>query len=286
MRIIVFGANGQLGSDIVDALQKDHEVIPMTHDLLDLSDLQKLEAFLLAEKAEVIINTAAYHHVELCEQNPEKATLLNTHAPALMAKIAKQLHCRFIHFSTDYVFDGDANQPYTEEDIAKPLNVYGLSKRNGEVEILTQNPASLILRVSGLYGTHPCRAKNGLNFVQLMLKLAKEKGEVKVVDDEFVSPTNTKNIAEQVAYVLDKNISGIVHATSEGQCSWYQFADAIFKFTNTQVILHRASSNDFPAKVPRPKYSVLENNKLKQAGLNKMMPWENALKNYLETVGL
>lgn len=283
MNVVIFGANGQLGSDIAALLEKDHHVIRMTHDQLDLSDLSALKAYLNTTQPQVIINSAAYHHVEMCEQHPELASAINTAAPEVMADYAHAHQALFIHFSTDYVFDGNKQTPYVETDNPAPLNVYGRTKSEGEFAILKADPSAMILRVSGLYGSNPCRAKNGLNFVQLMLKLAKERGEVKVVNDEFVSPTYTLNIAAQVTLLLQQPLSGIIHCTSGGQCSWNEFAAEIFSYTHTPVKLEAASSTDFPAKVPRPKYSVLENSKLKAAGLDRMPDWKTALHSYLDS---
>ncbi|MDP1725686.1 MAG: dTDP-4-dehydrorhamnose reductase [Bacteroidota bacterium] len=282
-KVLITGANGQLGSDLVLSFsQSGYEVIIRTHDDLDIGNFEDVENQLNSIKPDVLINTAAFHNVDQCEAEKDKAILINAEAPAYMARICKELNIRFIHFSTDYVFDGYKNAPYTEADITAPLNVYGTTKMLGEQMIATENPDHLIIRISAIYGQYPCRAKNGLNFIQLMLKLAREKGEVKVVDDEIVSPTATKNIAMQLPALLDENINGIIHMTSEGSCSWHEFAREIFDYTNTPVTLHTASSDDFPAKTPRPKYSVLENTLLKSRGINKMMHWKDALHNYLD----
>lgn len=283
MKIAVTGANGQLGSDIVSYLQDaGHEVIALTKEQLDISDVQAIERVMEEVKPEALVNTAAYHHVEHCENNPDMAKQINIDAPAKMSALAKKSGFRFIHISTDYVFDGIKNAPYIESDEAKPLNVYGKTKREGEVKLLEHNPDSIVMRVSAIYGHNPCRAKGGLNFIKLMLKLANERGQVAVVDDEFVSPTNTMNIAEQLAKILSTDVTGIVHATSEGQCSWYEFAREIFDYSGTQVVLNKANPADFPMKVPRPKYSVLENGRLKASGINVMKPWRESLHQYLD----
>lgn len=282
-KVLITGANGQLGSDLVLSFsQSGYEVIIRTHDDLDIGNFAEVKNQLDLIKPDLLINTAAFHHVDLCEADRDKAMLINAEAPANMARVCKDLNIRFVHFSTDYVFDGMKNEPYTETDIPAPLNVYGDSKMLGEQLIASHCTDYLIIRVSAIYGKYPCRAKNGLNFIQLMLKLAHEKGEVKVVDDEFVSPTATKNIAMQLPVLLDENINGIIHMTSEGACSWHEFAREIFDYTKTQVILHKASSNDFPAKTPRPKYSVMENTVLKSRNINKMMHWKDALHTYLD----
>ncbi|MDZ4759039.1 MAG: dTDP-4-dehydrorhamnose reductase [Bacteroidota bacterium] len=284
MKVLVLGANGQLGNDIVSAFEKEHEVIGITHDDIDIGNLSDIHQLLLEKKPNILINTTAFHHVELCEQSPETAELVNAIAVGFMANICKMLHIKFVHFSTDYVFDGEKKTPYVETDFASPVNVYGKSKLHGEKLILENNPNALIIRISAIYGQHACRAKKGLNFIQLMLKLAQEKGEVKVVDDEFVSPTSTKNVVQQVALTLKSDINGIVHATSEGQCSWYEFAEEIFKYTHTKVNLYKGSSSDFPAKVNRPKYSVLQNDVLHKNNINIMLPWKDALHQYLDEI--
>lgn len=282
MTILILGANGQLGADICQVLKTHHQIIGLTHADADITDTSKLKTLIGEHHPQVVINTTAYHHVELCEQNPELAMAVNCTAPAALAALCAESGIRFIHFSTDYVFDGHSTTPYLETDQAKPLNVYGQSKWKGEVEIMKANPDAMIIRVSGLYGMQPCRAKNGLNFVQTMLKLAREKGSVKVVADEFVSPTFTLNVAEQVEALLDSNLKGVVHATSSGYCSWYEFAREIFDYTKTPVELSMAQSSDFPAKVPRPKYSVLENHVLGKHQLNRMDHWKTALHRYLD----
>lgn len=282
-KIIVTGANGQLGSDIVKLFtQLNYKVIALTHNEIELENLNSIKNCLMTFEPTILINTAAFHHVDLCEQFPDKAKIINAIAPEYMAKLCNIMDIKFIHFSTDYVFDGKQNIPYTENDKPNPLNVYGATKFEGENKILNVNPNHSIIRVSALYGNNPCRAKNGLNFVKLMLKMAKEKGEVSVVNDELVSPTNTNNIALQLNEILQNNISGIIHATSDGQCSWYDFANEIFTYTNTDIILNKTSN--ISNLTPRPKYSVLENLKLKNNNINIMMPWKDALHNYLNTL--
>lgn len=285
MKVIVIGANGQLGSDICDVLTNNYEVVPINHHQLDIQNLSAINSLIQSLKPDILINTAAFHQVELCEQEEEKARLINAVAPSYMAKICKENHIKFVHFSTDYVFDGKKKSPYVETDLPLALNIYGITKHEGENLILELNHQAIVVRVSAIYGTNPCRAKNGLNFVKLMLKIANEKGEVKVVDDEFVSPTYTIDIAKQLVVILENDVHGLIHATSEGECSWFQFADEIFKYTHTKVNLISVSSDEFPAKVCRPKYSVLENEILKSLKLNIMPHWKISLHQYLDTFG-
>ena len=282
-RVIITGANGQLGADIVQHMAKCvDDVLQLSHTQIDITDKFAVENLIKEYKPDVFINTAAYHHVDLCEDHPDLAISVNATAPAYIAELSAINKFKFVHFSTDYVFDGSKSSPYNESDITNPLNQYGISKSIGEQQILEANPDSLILRVSALYGIQPCRAKKGLNFVKLMLKLAKDRGEVKVVNDEFVSPTSTESIAHMLPRLLVNDLNGIVHLTAEGACSWYEFAEEIFKQTKTNVILMVATSDDFPAKTNRPKYSVLENRILKEANMNDMPHWKESLQRYLK----
>jgi len=168
-----------------------------------------------------------------------------------------------------------------EDDAPRPLNAYGITKLAGEYFVRATTERHFVIRSSGLYGTSLCRAKGGMNFVELMLKLAKERGEVKVVDDEFVTPTSTAELAQQIVGLSRSEAYGLYHATAEGSCSWHAFAREIFEATNTPCKLLVAGPNEFPAKVPRPKYSVLENQALKKRQLNIFRPWQEGLRTYL-----
>ncbi|MDZ4668048.1 MAG: dTDP-4-dehydrorhamnose reductase [bacterium] len=282
IKIMITGANGQLGSDILHTCKNaGFDVFGYTHADADLADTATWLTWIQQNKPDIFINTAAFHHVDQCEADLAKAMLINCEAPAHIAAICKENQVRFIHISTDYVFDGEKNTPYLESDQAKPLNNYGLSKLKGEEAILLADPNALILRVSAIYGMNPCRAKNGLNFVQLMLKKASENAPLKVVNDEKVSPTSTQSIADKIVELLPTKLHGVVHLTSEGECSWYEFAKEIFDFSIVKADLSMAKSSDFPAKTPRPTYSVLENSKLKELNLTDMPHWREALHAYL-----
>jgi dTDP-4-dehydrorhamnose reductase len=170
-----------------------------------------------------------------------------------------------------------------EDDTAAPLNVYGNTKLAGEAFIRGTAEKYFIVRTSALYGSNPCRAKGGMNFVELMLKLSRERDELRVVDDEIVSPTSTAELAKQIFELSGTDHYGLYHATAEGSCSWHQFAKTIFEITHTKVRLEVAGPNEFPAKVPRPKYSVLENQGLKKLGFNVLVSWQEGLISYLTT---
>ena len=285
MKILVFGANGQLGSDICEVFAAKHEIVAATHEDTDINDYDAVAALLEKVKADCVINTAAMHNVEKCEQDPRGAQETNAFAIGNLAALCAKADMPFIHFSSDYVFDGAKKTPYMEDDAARPLNAYGNSKLSGENYALAVNPKTIIMRVGGIYGKNPCRAKGGLNFAQLMLKLAKERPEIRVVDDEIVTPTPTKAIAEQTLILAEEGKYGLFHATCQGQCSWYEFAKAIFEISDVKANLQKAKPGEFSTKVKRPSWSVLENSRLKEAGIDIMPHWRDGLESYLKEMG-
>jgi|HubBroStandDraft_1064217.scaffolds.fasta_scaffold00013_39 dTDP-4-dehydrorhamnose reductase len=281
-KIVVIGGNGQLGSDVVAAFSGGDQVYPLTHQDVELSSLDSVAACLRRLQPDVVINTAAMHHVENCERDPERAYAVNALGAWNLAKVTQDLGAVLIHVSTDYVFDGRKASPYTEDDLPLPLNVYGNSKLAGETFVRTGNEKHVVLRTSALYGRHSCRAKGGSNFVELMLRLGRERGEVRVVASETVSPTSTRDLARQIEALSGAGVYGLFHATAEGSCSWHEFACEIFAAAEVPVRCLVAGTHEFPAKVPRPAYSVLENAKLKQIGLNQFRHWREGLHAYLE----
>jgi dTDP-4-dehydrorhamnose reductase len=287
MKAAIIGANGQLGTDLVRAFEQDGAtVIGLTHTDLDITDSDSVSQVLRREQPEVIVNTAAFHHVETCEREAEKAFAINAIGPRNLARTARELDAVLVQVSTDYVFDGLQGTPYTETDLPCPLNVYGITKLAGEHFVRATTEKHFVVRTSGLYGKQPCRGKGGLNFVDLMLKLGRERDEVRVVDSERVSPTSTEDLARQIVVLSRSKAYGLYHATAEDSCSWFEFAREIFAMTDTRVNLKVASANEFPAKVPRPGYSVLENQALKVRGLNILKPWQESLQEYLGVASL
>ena len=285
MNIAVIGSNGQLGSDVVRVFaHQGEDVCSLTHADIEVSSLESVADCLRSQGPEIVINTAAMHHVENCEQQPSKAYAVNAVGARNLATVTRDLGAVLIHVSTDYVFDGKKEEPYVENDIPLPLNVYGNSKLAGEYFVRTLNPKHFVLRTSALYGKHPCRAKGGQNFVDLMLRLARERGRVRVVDSEFVSPTPTVDVARQIAALTRCDAYGLYHATAEGSCSWYEFAREIFSVAEIEVKLEAAAPSEFPAKVPRPRYSVLENRGLKSLRLNQFEPWQVGLRRYVSQI--
>lgn len=285
MKVAVIGASGQLGMDICAAFREaGHDVAELTHAEIEITDAETVKAVLAAIAPQAIINTAAMHHVEQCEADPARSYAVNGIGTRNLARAAAELDAYFLHVSTDYVFDGTKAAPYVETDAPRPLNVYGNTKLAGEHFALTACPKGAVLRVSGVYGTNPCRAKGGMNFVRLMLKLAAERPELRVVDDEILTPTYTVDIARQIVKLAEAGATGLFHGTAQGACSWHEFAMAIFEISGTTANLQKARPGEFPAKVPRPSYSVLENAALKARGLDVMPHWRDGLTRYLSNI--
>jgi dTDP-4-dehydrorhamnose reductase len=282
MNVAVIGANGQLGSDVVKAFALNHDsVYPMGHGEIEVANFESVKACLEKCNPSVVVNTAAMHHVDNCEREPGAAYAVNATGVRNLALVTRDLGAVLVHISTDYVFDGNKRTPYREDDAPLPLNVYGNSKLAGEYYARALNAKHFVLRTSALYGEHPCRAKSGKNFVDLMLELGRTRGQVRVVNDEFVSPTPTTDVARQIVLLSRCGLYGLYHTTAESSCSWYDFAQEIFAIAGLEVKLEVATANEFTAKAARPHYSVLENGGLKKMGMNLFSSWEIGLRRYL-----
>ena len=282
MKLAVIGANGQLGTDLTEVLSAEHEVIALNHADIEITNIDSVKNILSDIKPSIVLNTAAYHIVPEAEKFPEKAFLINGIGPLNLAKVCQGLNIQLVHYSTDYIFDGAKQKPYTEDDRPNPLSVYANTKLSGEYFALNYSDKSYVIRVSGIYGKIPCRAKGG-NFVTTMIKLAKEKPEVRVVNDEILTPTPTYWIAKNTAELIKTNAFGLYHMSCGGQVSWYEFAKVIWETLKLKTPLYKASVKDFPPVVKRPFYSVLENQNLKKIGIYNMPNWKEALQSFLET---
>jgi len=283
MKLAVIGANGQLGTDLQEVLSVQHEVVGMNHADIEITDIDSVRKVLSSLRPDIVLNTAAYHIVPEAEKFPDKAFHINGTGTLNLAKVCQDLGIRLVHYSTDYVFDGKKQKPYTEQDSPNPLNVYANTKLAGEYFALNYADRSYVVRVSGIYGRVPCRAKGG-NFITTMIKLAKEKPEVRVVDDEILTPTPTLHIAKNTAALIKTDAFGLYHMSCEGQCSWYEFAKVIWDTLQLETPLFPASVKDFPAVVKRPFYSVLKNSNLDKLDINEMPNWKLALKEFLNAV--
>jgi dTDP-4-dehydrorhamnose reductase len=273
----VIGSSGQLGTDLVKTFG---DVVPLTHKDIEVTDLSSCK-ILEDIKPEVVINTAAYHKTDECEDNPEKAFIVNSVGARNIAFICRKINAINVYISTDYVFDGDKASPYTEMDVPNPINVYGVSKYAGEtLTRILYGDRSYIIRVSSLYGAAGASGKGG-NFVETMIRKAKSGEDLRVVDDIIMSPTYTKDAAVAIREIVERSLPfGIYHVTNDGFCSWFEFARTIFELTGLDANLSPVTSDEYPTKAKRPKNSSLSIEKLKSHGVG-MRHWRDALKAYL-----
>ncbi len=286
-KILLIGANGQLATDIQRIFDRSYfKIYPLTHKDIEITNIDSVKRNLENIKPHIVINTAAYHKVDEVEDNSEKAFLVNSVAQKNLAEICQDKKITLVYISTDYVFGQDKNRkkPYKEDDNTGPINVYGVSKLAGEKFTQYICDKYFIIRVCGLFGIAGSSGKGG-NFVELMIKLGKEKGEVKVVNDQVLTPTYTKNIAENLNELLKTDYYGLYHMTSEGQCSWYEFACEIFKILKMKVNCQPVSSDYFKTRAKRPNYSVLKKYNLNKIKLNEMKYWKENLQLYLKEKG-
>jgi dTDP-4-dehydrorhamnose reductase len=287
VKVAIIGANGQLGTDAAQAFADSGDIVfPIAHGDIEISSIDSVMVVLRELKPDLIVNTAAMHHVERCQLDPKRALEVNALGPHNLATISRELAASLMHISTDYVFDGAKGAPYLESDVPQPLNTYGITKLAGEQFVHTIAERHFIVRTSALYGRSPCRGKGGLNFVDLMLKLGRERGKVRVVDSEEVTPTSTAELARQMVLISHSGSFGVFHATAKGSCTWYDFAREIFSIGGLAVNVERADPGEFPSKVPRPRYSVLENAALRACGMDCFRPWQEGLVEYLDVAGV
>ena len=286
MKVALIGSKGQLGQDVAVVFSKDKsiEVLELYRPEFDVTEEASVEK-LVKERPDLVINAAAYHKVDDIEDNSEEAFLVNASSQKKLSEMCGEKDIPIVYISTDYVYGlNEKDKGFVETDEVGPVNTYGISKAAGEMATRFTNEKHYIVRVSGLFGKVGASGKGG-NFVELMMRLGKEKGKVRVVDDQVLTPTYTKNVAENLLELVKTKKYGTYHMTSEGQCSWYEFAKEIFRLTKMDVECTAVSSEEFPTRAIRPEYSVLENKKLKDLGVNKMNNWKTNLKLYLEEKG-
>jgi dTDP-4-dehydrorhamnose reductase len=283
MKVAIVGANGQLGSDLCKIFaESGHSVSPLTHEDIEIENIDSVAAVLGTIHPDVILNTAAFHVVPKCENEPGRSYEVNALGALNIARVSAQLGARPVYFSTDYVFDGAKHSPYEEKDSPNPLNVYAVTKLAGEYFTLNYSHRGIVIRVSGIYGKTPCRAKGG-NFITTMLRLAKENQEVRVVRDEILTPTPTYHIALKTLSLLKRDGLGLFHLTCEGECSWYEFARTIFETMNIKTQVTASSVKDTPSPVRRPHYSVLQNSSFNHLTTERMPDWKEAVEEFLRS---
>lgn len=278
MKIVITGANGQLGIELQRQLRENpnlHDIIPTDYDTLDITNFKQVEQMLLQVKPEVVINCAAHTAVDKCEEDIENAYRINAIGPKNLAIACEKIGAKLVQVSTDYVFDGENPLARREDDKTAPQSIYGSSKLLGEENTKLFCKKHFIVRTAWLYG-------EGNNFVRTMLKLAETNKELNVVGDQFGSPTSTKDLAQAIIALIHTDYYGTFHATCEGECSWYDFAVKIFEIKEVNVKVNRVTSEQFTRPAKRPKYSVLDNFMFKIYGMNEFRYWEEALKDYLK----
>lgn len=280
MKIAVIGADGQLGSDLVKTL-KGEKVFPLYYPDFDITKPEEIKGILSELELEIVINTAAYHKVDECEQNPQESFLVNSIAVRDLALICQEAGLALVHFSTDYVFDGQKQEPYVEEDSPHPLNVYGVSKLSGEYFVSNILERYFLIRTCGLYGVAGCWGK-GTNFVDAIISLEKEGKPLRVINDQWVTPTSTAELAQRIHELIQTKHYGLFHLTNEDQCSWYEFAQTILTLVGKKPSVVPIDSKAYGARARRPAYSVLENKRAKEIGLAEFSHWKEALEDYLK----
>jgi len=280
MKILLVGAKGQLGSDLFRTFSGErHEVVPVDHASVDVCNPKLIEDLIGVVRPELVLNTAAFHKVEECEQQPLRAFEVNGIGALNLARACARSRAVLVHFSTDYVFDGQKRIPYTESDFPSPLNTYGASKVAGESLITSNAERYFIVRTSGLYG-HAGSSGKGGNFVETMLKKATEGSTIRVVNDQILTPTSTPDLAAATSQLIKTEAFGLYHVSCEEACSWYDFAREIFALQKIQVDLIPVETKYFPSFVKRPPYSVLSKGRLHKLGLS-VPQWRDSLDRYL-----
>jgi dTDP-4-dehydrorhamnose reductase len=277
------GASGQLASDLKIHL-KHHDLLPFSHAELDITDAARLNEVLERMRPDLLINTSAYHRVDECESNMEKSFEVNAFAVKRLGELCRKLGAGVMHFSTDYVFGGERSVPYTEDDAPGPLSVYGASKLAGEYLLRNALESHYVVRTCGLFGVAGSSGKGG-NFIETMMKLAREGKSIRVVSDQVLTPTSTTDLAKKCAELIETGRFGLYHITSDGECSWFEFAQTIFALAGLEADLKATTSREFGAPARRPRYSVLENRRLKELLLDDLRPWRAALTEYMERKG-
>jgi len=280
VKVAILGAGGQLAHDLIPALA-GHELSPFRHGDLDVLDAPRVREVLGALRPDAVINTAAFHRVDDCEAQWEKAFQVNAFAVRELARLCAEMDSTLVHISTDYVFGGgEKRTPYTEADAPYPLGVYGVSKLAGEYFVRTSCPKHFVVRSSGLYGVAGSSGKGG-NFVETMIRLAKAGKPIRVVNDQVLAPTFTHDLADTIRAVLRTESYGLYHIANSGECSWYEFARTIFELAGLSPDFGPTTSAEYKMVARRPAYSVLGSEALPAAGITRPRHWREALAAYL-----
>jgi len=278
----VFGNAGQLGVELMRVFgERGYEVQGYDRDAIDICDTAAVEAVLARADAALVINAAAYNMVDVAEHEPAAAFQANALAVRNVAIACRQVDARLVHYSTDYVFDGTAGRPYTEQDRPHPLGAYAVSKYAGELYAEAYLESPLIIRTSGVYGPGGLHTARG-NFIELMLRLARGNQPIRVVEDHVASPAYAPALAERTAQLVERNATGVFHVGGGTPISWFEFAKLIFRLGGVSPELRATSDREYRTEARRPKFSALSNAKMEAFGIEPMPPMEVAVADYFE----
>lgn len=276
MKVLVTGANGQLGYDVVrELIRRGIEPIEKTIDDMDITDRMSVESGIKTSSPDAVIHCAAYTAVDAAEENIELCRKINVDGTRYIAEVCKSLDIPMMYISTDYVFEGNGEKAWETDSVRKPVNIYGETKYEGELVVEELLSKYFIVRISWVFG------ENGKNFVQTMVNLGKKMDKLSVVADQFGSPTFTADLSVLLVDMIETDKYGVYHATNEGICSWYEFAQEIFKKAQLDVEVKPVNSSEFPTAAKRPLNSRMSKDKLTQMGFNKLPAWQDALERYL-----
>jgi dTDP-4-dehydrorhamnose reductase len=281
VKVLVFGSTGQLGTDVVGVfIGRGEDVIPVTRELADLTDRDSVRALLAREHPDAVVNCAAFHDPAGCEEDPQLAFAVNATGVETLAQLCADISTKLMTVSTDYVFDGTKVGGYSEEDPPNPLNRYGDSKLAGEQRARAAHSQTFVVRTQSLFGLTAPRGKAS-NFVDLMMRLAEERDELKV-DGFRMAPTGTVPLAENMHTLLLTNEFGLYHMSCQGETTWYEFARTILERVGSTTTVVPVANDFYPTTFKRPESSYLINAALQARGLDRMPPWEEALEAYLK----
>jgi dTDP-4-dehydrorhamnose reductase len=275
VRAAVVGAHGQLGRALVECLGAQ-VVWSGGRESLDVCDAAAVTQMVERERPDVLFNAAAYNAVDVAESDPAAALAVNATAPRHLAAAARRIGARFVHVSTDYVFDGTASRPYREDDAPRPINVYGASKLAGETIVSATGGDFLVVRTSGVLGLGASRAKGG-SFVERVVAQARAGAPLRVVADQTFSPTYAPDLAQALLALVAANARGLYHVTNDGACSWHELAEAALKAAGIDASIEKIRAQDLARPAARPAYSVLSNERYRSLELPALRPWRDAL---------
>jgi len=280
--ILLIGSNGQLGSDLSQILNNkpDYQISKLDHSQIELIDKDSVFSSITTLSPDIVINCGAYVRVDDCEDNAAHAIEVNALGAGYVARATEEVGAVCVYISTDYVFDGQKNSPYLENDPTYPINIYGISKLSGEHMVRSYSTKNFIIRSSGLYGLAGSNGKGG-NFVNTIINCAKEGKPLNVVDDQVLSPTFTKDLSKAITDLIETSKFGTYHISNSGKCSWFLFAKAILYITGLNTELIPTTTSQYGAKAKRPAYSVLSNKKIEGIGISPLRSWKEALENYI-----